>query len=227
MTITRLLRTFYLPEVKKTPGRRRWLWQDGWYWLVFFLSMNLKEVCWWWWWDLSSFWWLSRKNSLAGSVATLNKGSSPSLSWAWPSSVPACLRSLFGIVPHFPCYEQCNPDSLYLMAPPETVDVTSYPLIIWVAFVWLTDRDHGYGAVACVFCMSDIISQIKGSRDLDITSGWRGAMGLSPLVTLWLLLVEMKKITSYHWYGVSRAIPMSLNHPGTHKNRQRREQGSI
>ena len=57
------------------PGRRRW-W---------------SQVFWWWWWDLSSFWWLSRKNSLAGSVAKLNKGSSPSLSWAWPSSATACL----------------------------------------------------------------------------------------------------------------------------------------
>ena len=45
MIITRLLTvgTLFLPKGQENPGRRRWWSQDGWYWLLFFLSTNLKE----------------------------------------------------------------------------------------------------------------------------------------------------------------------------------------
>jgi len=101
------------------------------------------------------------------------------------------------------------------------MDLTSYPLVIWVAFVWhLTDSDYGYGAVAFVCCMSDIISHIKGYMAVDIISDWRDPIGWLPMVMV-IYGVSMntddwdkKNIKTLVWTGW--AIPMTQS-PGTHK----------
>jgi len=155
----------------------------------------------------SSFRWISRKNSVVGSVATLNKGSSPSLSWAWPSSAQlVCVPSL------------CNPDSCFwtwlptlwlsecwhlfgtwltmtmVQWLPSSLGLTSYPMLVWSVC--------GLAATMC----SQVYPDYKGYRTPMSGSIWREApqggtyggtthtwlpVGWWPmvLVLLWLLMI--------------------------------------
>ena len=83
--------------------------------------------------------------------------------------------------------------------------------------------DHDYGGVSAVWTIS---LSIKGYRNLDIISGWRGAMGWSPLVTLWFLLVELSmKIMTL--MGAGWTLYLCLNHPGTHRWQVEKEERTL
>ena len=122
-----------------------------------------------------------------------------------------------------PYWEKCNPESLCLIAPP----------ILWkyhgpdflpsddLSGICLApDHDHGYGAVACVCCMSDIISQIKGYMAVDIISDWRDLIGWSPV----MMVIYGVSVNTAGWVeydhqdtGMDGGPYLCLNHPGTHK----------
>ena len=120
--------------------------------------------------------------------------------------------SLFVVIS--PYWEKCNPESLWPIAPlweyhgPDFLPYGNLSSICvgpdwpWPWVLW---------PVTCVCCMSDIISQIKGTRAVDITSVWRDIMGWLPMVMvtcgngdLWWLCQYCWLSTvwpSRHWYG--------------------------
>jgi len=138
----------------------------------------------------SSFRWISRKNSVVGSVATLNKGSSPSLSWAWPSSAQlVCVPSL------------CNPDSCFWTWLPT----------LWLSECWhLLARDWqwpwcngchlhwpwlhtlcwcGLSVVWLPQCAAKYIQTIKGTELLCLAVSWRGSTGWLPMVVTTMMVL--------------------------------------
>ena len=205
MIITRLLTvgTLFLPKGQENPGRRRWWSQDGWYWLLFFLSTNLKE-------------------EFPGWECGEAKQGVQLLVWAELGQVQPSLSVVLLCVPWqlflrlFLNYENTKRKWLPTLVIWAGDGICLAPDWPWpwycgchLHWAWLPTLCWcGLSVLWLSQCAAKYIHTIKGYRSPMSGSVWRDAMDLAPLVSLWILLVGMKKnINTLVWTGLT--IPMS------------------